>query len=126
MEAVVIILRAAKLAERRRKVLFINAVAEVAREHAQSFLRETHQTKILDAYRSFTNTAGFAAVATLDQIAKRSHSLAIPLYVPVAPPMKETVVDSIDVSLGNWRASAAAADTAIDDVLALVRQKVAQ
>ncbi|WP_331763636.1 type I restriction-modification system subunit M (plasmid) [Streptomyces hirsutus] len=126
MEAVVIILRATKPAERRGKVLFINAVAEVAREQSQSFLRETHQTKILDAYRSFTDTTGFAAVATLDQIAKKGHSLAIPLYVAVAPSAKETTVESIDVALGNWRASAAAADAAIDDVLALVRQKDAQ
>ncbi|MEU0968465.1 class I SAM-dependent DNA methyltransferase [Streptomyces sp. NPDC005917] len=126
MEAVVIILRATKLAERRGKVLFINAVAEVAREQSQSFLRETHQAKILDAYRSFTDTTGLAAVATLDQIAEKGHSLAIPLYVAVAPSARETTVESIDVVLGNWRASQAAADAAIDDVLALVRQKVAQ
>ena len=45
MEAVVITLRANKPAERKGKVLFINAVNEVAREQAQSFLRESHQTE---------------------------------------------------------------------------------
>ena len=62
MEAVVVILRANKPAERKGKVLFINAVNEVAREQAQSFLRETHQTKILDAYRGFADVDEFAAV----------------------------------------------------------------
>src|SRR5690606_10587174 len=46
MEAVVITLRATKPAAHRGKVLFINAVNEVAREQAQSFLRDSHQTRI--------------------------------------------------------------------------------
>ena len=53
MEAVVVTLRATKPAEHKGKVLFINAVNEVAREQAQSFLRESHQAKILNAYRDF-------------------------------------------------------------------------
>ena len=57
-----------KPAEHKGKVLFINAVNEVAREQAQSFLRESHQAKILKAYRDFEDRDGFAAVATLDQI----------------------------------------------------------
>ena len=63
------------------KVLFINAVNEYAREQAQSFLRDSDQQKILAAYEAFDNQDGFASVATLDQIADKSYSLAIPLYV---------------------------------------------
>ena len=51
------------------KVLFINAVNEFAREQAQSFLREPHIEKILDAYRRFEDIPGFARVASLDEIA---------------------------------------------------------
>ena len=42
----------------RGKVLFINAVNEFAREQAQSFLRESHQQRILSAYEAFTDAAG--------------------------------------------------------------------
>ena len=52
-------------------MLFINAVNEVAREQAQSFLRESHQVKILNAYRGFEDQDSFAAVATLDQIGRK-------------------------------------------------------
>jgi type I restriction enzyme M protein len=105
-------------------VLFINAVNEVAREQAQSFLRDTHQQKILDAYRGFADIDRFAAVATLDQIAAKGHSLAIPLYVAGA---KATDAgEQIDVAdaVTNWRAAAAASDSAIADVLALLRNEV--
>lgn len=86
MEAVVVTLRAEKPPERKGKVLFINAVNEVAREQAQSFLRDSDQQKILDAYRRFTDAEQFAAVATLDEIVGKGFSLAIPLYVAGAKP----------------------------------------
>ncbi|MBU8549431.1 SAM-dependent DNA methyltransferase [Streptomyces sp. Babs14] len=126
MEAVVIILRATKPAERRGKVLFINAVAEVAREQAQSFLRNTHQAKILGAYQSFTGEDGFAAVATVDQIGEKGHSLAIPLYVGSAAAASSTTVEPVDVVLVNWREAATTADSAIDGVLAMLRAEVAR
>jgi len=118
------ILRTRKGAERKGKVLFINAVNDVAREQAQSFLREGHQTKILDAYRSFTDVDQFAAVATLDQIAEKSYSLAIPLYVAGANASEsEEQIDIMD-ALANWRGAAVESDAAIVDVLALLRPEV--
>ncbi|WP_114558333.1 type I restriction-modification system subunit M [Desertihabitans aurantiacus] len=124
MEAVVVTLRATKPAAHRGKVLIINAVNEVAREQAQSFLRESHQQKILGAYRAFEPQDGFAAVATLDQIAEKGHSLAIPLYVAGANTADDG--DQIDVAdaVVDWRAAAAASDKAIADVLAQLRAEV--
>ncbi|WP_101650154.1 type I restriction-modification system subunit M [Brevibacterium ihuae] len=124
MEAVVVTLRASKPAEHKGKVLFINAVNEVAREQAQSFLREAHQHRILDAYRAFEPQDGFAAVATLDQIAEKSHSLAIPLYV--AGDSAKEVGEHIDVSdaVAQWRTAAQVSDQAITDVLARLRAEV--
>jgi type I restriction enzyme M protein len=119
-----VILRSAKPAARRGKVLLINAAAEFAREQAQSFLRESHQQKILDAYRSFTDIDQFAAVATLDQIAEKHFSLAIPLYVAASrTPDADEPIDIAD-AVTDWRASAAASDAAIADVLTLLRAEV--
>jgi type I restriction enzyme M protein len=47
MEACVVVCRTAKPPERQGKILFIDAVKEVARERAQSFLKPEHQAKIL-------------------------------------------------------------------------------
>lgn len=70
-----------KPAERKGKVLFIDALNEVTRERAQSFLKPEHQQRILDAFRAFAPIEGFAAVATLDQIEGNGANLSIPLYV---------------------------------------------
>lgn len=124
MEAVVITLRSTKPADHQGKVLFINAVNEYAREQAQSFLREHHQAKILDAYQVFAAQDGFAAVATLDQIAAKDYSLAIPLYV-IAPSGTgdRAEVDGAQV-LEDWRNASRATDTALENVIEQLRQEV--
>jgi type I restriction enzyme M protein len=81
MEACVVVCRSPKPSARRGRILLIDAVSEVARERAQSFLRPEHQARILAAYRAFADEPGFAAVATLEQVAAQSYSLSIPLYV---------------------------------------------
>lgn len=68
MEACVVVCRMNKPPERRQRVLFINAVNEVTRERAQSFLKEDHIQKILQAYQDFQDIDGLAKVATLDEI----------------------------------------------------------
>jgi type I restriction enzyme M protein len=81
MEACIVICRTSKPALRRGKVLLINALEEVSREKALSFLKPEHIEKVRDSYRAFTEEAGFAAVATLQQIEANDWSLSIPLYV---------------------------------------------
>ncbi len=124
MEAVVITLRANKPVEQKDKVLFINALNEVAREQAQSFLRESHQTKILSAYRGFSDVDQFAAVATLDQIARKGFSLAIPLYVAGAKAADAGEQLDVGGALAAWGAAAADSEAAIADVLAVLRTEV--
>ncbi|MGN9920714.1 type I restriction-modification system subunit M [Micromonospora palomenae] len=127
MEAVVLVLRSRKSAERRGRVLFINAVREFARVQAQSFLSDRHQQRILDAYQGFEKEENFAAVATIEQIERNGYNLAIPLYVkPPSGRRGATASDQIEAKVATWREIAVAADTAIEDVLALLRQEVAQ
>lgn len=129
MEAVVITLRARKPAEHRGKILFINAVNEYARESAQSFLRERHQTRILSAYEAFADDPGFATVATLDQVAEKAYTLAIPQHVAEAKGNGRGADDGgePDVSglLGAWRSAADEAGRAVAAVLTLLRSEVA-
>jgi type I restriction enzyme M protein len=81
MEACVLICRSKKPAERRGKVLLIDAVNEVARDRAMNFLKPEHQARIEAAYAAFVDEPGFATVVTHGQIAAQSGSLSIPLYV---------------------------------------------
>jgi type I restriction enzyme M protein len=81
MEACVLVCRTSKPTDRVGKILFIDAVNAVAREHAQSYLKPEHQTKILDAYYEFTDLPGFAAVATMEEVLEKYSNLSIPRYV---------------------------------------------
>jgi type I restriction enzyme M protein len=103
MEACVVICRSFKPKNRKGKVLFINAVDEVTRQQAQSFLTEAHIAKIANSYKAFASVDGFTAVATNEEILANNGSLNIVTYVKRAT-IKE---DSIDLSaaLQNWKSS---------------------
>jgi type I restriction enzyme M protein len=126
MEAVVVVLRSRKPPEHQGKALFINAVNEVAREQAQSFLRDSHQQKILSAYEAFTDQESFATVATIGQIADKGYSLAIPLYVTGADTSARADYVDVETAIAQWQTAARTADAALDEVLALLRQEAAQ
>lgn len=81
MEACVVICRSKKQKARKGRILFIDAVAEIARERAQSFLRPEHQRRILTAYRDFTDDPGFAAVADVADVLAAGSNLSIAHYV---------------------------------------------
>jgi type I restriction enzyme M protein len=81
MEACVVICRTRKSAGRQGRILFIDAVHEVAREQGQSFLKPTHQQRILAAYQSFGSEPGFAKVATTEEVLEKDANLSIPRYV---------------------------------------------
>lgn len=81
MEGCIVVCRLNKAPERRGKALFINAVDQVTRERAQSFLAEQHIRKIVDAYLAFENREGFARLADLEEIKANQSNLSIPLYV---------------------------------------------
>lgn len=81
MEACVVICRTEKAPERRGRILFIDAVHEVARERARSFLKPEHQESILKTYQAFVDEPGFAKVATTEAVLANDGNLSIPRYV---------------------------------------------
>lgn len=111
MEACVVICRAAKPKARKGKILFINAVNEVTRERAQSFLTDAHIGRIVAAYEAFKDEPGFAAVATLADIRAKDGNLSIPLYVATAPKAEQEragyEVGGLDKALADWLRSSA-------------------
>ncbi|MEK7425875.1 MAG: class I SAM-dependent DNA methyltransferase [Actinomycetota bacterium] len=118
MEACIVICRSRKPPDRIGKVLLIDAVNEVTRERAQSFLTPDHIARIVGVYRAFAHDQGFAAVATLDEIAKRDGNLSIPLYVQRTNGSEE---HDIELALVGWRRNALKLREAAAELLALPR-----
>jgi type I restriction system adenine methylase HsdM len=125
MPATVIILRSVKPVDRRGKIIFIDAVNEVAREQAQSFLRDKHQEKIVGAYRSFSDMEHFSAAATLDEIAGKGYSLSISLYVAGANAADAGDQVEIAGAVSSWRAAASDSNNGIAELIAVLRAEVA-
>lgn len=104
MEACIVICRSKKSVDRAGKVLFIDAVKEVTRERAQSFLTPEHIDRIAATFRTFQGESGFGAVVTVEEIRDHAGNLSIPLYVRRTN--TENVHD-LDEALTIWRVSSA-------------------
>lgn len=86
--ASILVLRAkgSKPAERRGRVLFINADREYREGRAQNFLEPEHIEKIVSAYRAYKDIPGFAAIVPRDAIEANDFNLNIRRYADNAPP----------------------------------------
>ena len=119
MEACIVICSSTKPKNRQGKVLFINAVDEVTRQQAQSFLTEAHILRIVEAHREFTDIDGFAAVVTIDQLRANQANLNIVNYVE-RKSSKAVAVD-LPTSLSIWEISSAEARAAANDFFELLK-----
>lgn len=81
MEACIVICRMTKPKDHVGKILFINAVNEVMRKNAQSYLEDQHIKKIAEAYEKYEEIENFSKVVTVREISENDYSLSIPLYV---------------------------------------------
>ena len=125
MEACVVICRMHKPESQRNKVLFINAVHEVTRERAQSFLEDDHIQKILEAYQEFNNIEGFARVATIEEILASQANLNIPLYVrPIGNGNgnSKNSGQSLTTVIEEWQESSLALRNSMDDLFVALEE----
>lgn len=107
MEACVVVCRTKKPKARRGKILFINAVNEVTRERAQSFLTDEHLQRVIRAYQVFKDEPGFTRVATLEEIRSKDGNLSIPLYVETETNAQraeavDAATTALPVALAGW------------------------
>jgi type I restriction enzyme M protein len=118
MEACIVVCRSLKPTERKGRVLFIDAVDQVTRERAQSFLTDDHIARIAGAYRRFDDEEGFAKVATLADIGTNDGNLSIPLYV--TRPNGDGATLAVDEAVATWRGGAHEVRAAADELFALL------
>jgi type I restriction enzyme M protein len=103
MESCIVVCNRKKPTARKGRVIFIDALNEVTRERAQSFLKLEHQQHILDAFKTFADSPGFAKVATLAEIMANAGNLSIPLYVKrvAAAPATDSNGDAVSLQ-SSW------------------------
>ncbi|MEO1103630.1 MAG: N-6 DNA methylase, partial [Pseudomonadota bacterium] len=105
----VVVLRRKKPADRKNKVLIIDASSLFRKGRAQNFLDQDHSDQIVSWYRAFEDVEDRAKVATIDEIKKEGWTLNISRYVlpPIGediPPLPEAV-DAFKSALADARAA---------------------
>jgi type I restriction enzyme M protein len=126
MEACVVVCRTLKPKARRGKILFINAVNEVTRERAQSFLTDDHLQRIVRAYQDFKDEPGFTRVVTVDDIRAKDWTLSIPLYVVNAEHRRTEIRSSsgdLQEPFAKWAASSSEVTDALHKIIGGEKQK---
>jgi len=102
MEACLLICRMQKPANRRGKILFINAVDEVKRDKTISTLEPQHIDKIFKAYKEYKDIAGFAKVVSNKQILENGATLNISQYVSRLQVKSDKPSQSLPELLDEW------------------------
>jgi len=125
MEACVVICSNNKPAQRRGKVIFIDAVNEVTRERSMSYLKTEHQSRVADAYHDFKDIEGFAKVASLEEIRTNNGNLSIPLYVrgkAMSEEKAEYAVDKLKEAVTGWKESSEELNKAVKNLVDALEQ----
>ena len=115
------VLNKAKPAERRGKVLFVDAAQEgyFRPGKAQNFIDPEHIAKIVDAYRAFEDVERFAHVADLEEIEANDFNLNISRYVDTTV-MEEVM--SVEEALAQLREAELKRDEAVAKMDALLAE----
>ena len=81
LAACVLVFKQNKEAEKKNKVLFIDASEEIRMGRAQNFLEPEHVQKIYDWYKDYENVENHVMIADLKEIKENDFNLNIPLYL---------------------------------------------
>jgi len=122
MEACVVGCRTQKPKARRGKILFINAVNEVTRERAQSFLTGEHLQRVVRAYQDFKDEPGTTRVVPMEKIRTKEGNLSDPQWVggetqAQTDAAAETASSVLPVALAAWLESSAAVRQSLQSLL---------
>jgi len=82
--AAILILNKGKKADRKRKVLFVEASREFREGSAQNYLRAEDVTKIASTVHAFKDVTKYARVVPLEEVEKNDFNLNISRYVETA------------------------------------------
>ena len=81
LAACVMVFKQNKEADKKNKVLFIDASEQVRVGRAQNYLEPEHVNQIFDWYKAFAYVENYVKVASLEDLKENDFNLNIPLYV---------------------------------------------
>lgn len=103
--AAILVINKNKPADRRNKVLFINASDEYQEGKKQNYLRKQDIEKIVAAFDSFKDIDRYAHVAMMNEIKENEYNLNITRYVDTAPEEEKIDVAAVLKELKDLRRS---------------------
>ena len=114
------VLNRAKPAERRDRVLFVDAAHEGSfrRGKARNFIDPEHVDRIVEAYEAFEDVERFAHVADLGEIEENDFNLNISRYVDTTEPVEVMSVEDALAQLRDAERRRDEAVTKMDELLA--------
>ncbi|MDE1211537.1 type I restriction-modification system subunit M [Vibrio aestuarianus] len=81
LAACVMVFKQNKPADKKGKVMFIDASDQIRVGRAQNFLEPNHVRQIYDWYHNYQDVENYVKVASMDELAENDYNLNIPLYV---------------------------------------------
>ena len=88
----------------KNHIIFINAKNEVTRKNAESYLEETHISKIVNAYRSYEDIDSFKRIVSINEIQEKHYDLTIHKYVFINEITNSNILD-LDDAVASWKDS---------------------
>ncbi len=116
MPACIVICRTKKPDTHKGHVLFIDAVNEVTRKSAESYLEPEHIKRIADAYDAFITDDDIAKKVSIRDIEKQDFSLSIPLYVKALTDSSEDKLCSVQDGYAEWKSASTSVHKYYDEV----------
>lgn len=119
MEACLLITRNNKAADRRGKILFINAVNEVRQEKTMAFLEQKHIDKIFEAYQTFKSQQNFAALVNIEEVLENKGNMAINLYVRPQE-FADEIQQSFEEAYQHWEQESQALKSSMNELFQIL------
>jgi len=109
LAACILIFRAKKPKQRKRKVLFIDASDQIRVGRAQNFLEAQHVETIYKWYREYKSLPDHVRVVDNEEIVTKEYNLNIPLYIEKTivdnlPSMEEAIAELEIAAQAAWQA----------------------
>lgn len=121
MEACILFCNKNKSLQMQNKVIFINAVKEVTRKNAESYLEDFHIQKILSAFREKNDIPKFKSTIDISAIAENNFDISIQKYVFIDEIVSENI--SLDKAIRLWQASKSNLCNEYNSLLKLIQDK---
>ena len=104
MEACLLITNNNKTAEKKGKILIINAVKEVKQEKTLSFLTESHIDKIFNAFKNYKDVDRFCKIVSNNEVVgKNKSNLSVSLYARPDALIDQEKGISFENSYSDWQ-----------------------